>query len=102
MPVTPPITIPPANLPSQVQVPTNGTLGSGTTGGSLDANMKGCLGFLTALVVVGAAAELLYNVSPKAAYAFVAVVIMGYAMTGGNLDQVTGFFNSIIKSTGGQ
>jgi ribose/xylose/arabinose/galactoside ABC-type transport system permease subunit len=64
--------------------------------------MKGCLTFLTALIIGGVVAEQLYKISPKAAYAFVGVVLLGYASTGGNIDKVNSFFQAIYsQGTGG-
>jgi hypothetical protein len=64
--------------------------------------MKGCLGFLASLIVVGVIAESLYKISPSAAYLFVAVVLIGYSATGANLDKVTGFLSAVQGQTGGK
>ena len=83
-PVIPPIT-PPTTIPGQTSSP--------------DA-LGGCITFIAELLVVGAVAELLYNVSPRAAYLFVLLVVMGYAASdSARLDNVIAFFN---KTSGGQ
>ena len=85
-PVIPPIT-PPTTIP-------------GTTAPSSPDALGGCITFLAELLVVGAVAELLYNVSPRAAYLFVLLVVMGYAASdSARLDNVIAFFN---KTSGGQ
>lgn len=75
-------------------MPTN--TDAGPLGNTPAGTLKGCLTFVTALIVSGAVAEMLYNINPGVAYTFVAIVIIGYASTnnGANLEKISGFVKS--------
>jgi hypothetical protein len=57
------------------------------------------LKWLVALLVIGGLAEwLAKNVSPTAGYSLVAIVVLGYASTGGNVDKINAFFGNVLGS----
>ena len=54
-----------------------------------DEQMKNILRWLTAVVIVGGLAEYLNkNVSPQAGYGLVYIVLLAYAITGNNFNEV--------------
>ena len=80
-------------IPPVIPTPPPTTLPPGNS--ATDPNSAGgCLTFIAEVLVVGAVAEMLYNVSPRAAYLFVLLVVMGYAASDkARLDTVIAFFN---------
>lgn len=93
--VTPPVPItPPAGPPNPAPSPT-------PIGASVESIPKP-LAFMITIGIVGIAAELMANVNPHAAYLFVALVLMGYAATGGRAEKVLEFTTKVSNIAKGQ
>lgn len=80
--------MPPTPIPPAVQPPIGGTPPG-------NAGLPQWLATGAALLIVGAFVEVVYHISPNAAYLIVLVLLLGFASVGGRMENLIGTLQSI-------